>query len=103
MMTHKETQLPTKNLRTKEAYVVVPFLGGEAKVLSGLAPNIQYGTPAFDDGGEDWNTALFVPIAPKTMIGLVSKIKNEEHNDSNQGNSGAEVLIVDTKIKKIYK
>jgi hypothetical protein len=84
--------------KTKEAYAVVPFMDNKAKVVAGLAPNNTYGTDAFENGGESWKAALFMPIAKGVKVGVVSKIENEEEADSNKGDSGATAIRVDAKM-----
>ena len=87
-----------KNVRTKEAYVVVPFMNKKAKLVAGLAPNKKYGTDAFEMGGEAWKAAIFVPVAKGVKVGVVSKIENEEEQDKNKGDSGATAIRIDAKL-----
>jgi len=84
--------------KTKEAYVIVPFMNNKAKVIAGLAPNKTYGTDAFENGGEDWKVELFMPIIKGVKIGLISKMKNEKEQDDNKGDSGATAIRVDAKM-----
>ncbi len=86
------------NMRTKEAYVVIPLMDGKGKIIAGLAPNKKYGTYAFDNGGESWKIAVNVPVVKGVNITVVSKIKNEEEQDSNKGDSGATAIRIDAKI-----
>lgn len=88
-------------VRTKEAYAVVPFLEGKAKLIAGLKENVVYGTDAFENGGEAWRAAFVFPIAQGITGKVVSKIENEEEQDSNKGDSGGTVLRVDGKFGDI--
>jgi hypothetical protein len=87
-----------KNLRVKHAYAVLPFLQGKGEVYAGLVPNFIYGTNAFEMGGEAWKVAIFIPIAKGVKVGAVSKIENEEEQDSNKGDSRATAIRIDAKI-----
>lgn len=69
------TATQNTDVRTKVAYAQLPVLG-KGKVLAGLVPNFQYGTEAFDMGGEAWKAAVFMPVAKGVKVGLISKIEN---------------------------
>ena len=86
------------DLDVTKAYAVIPIMGGNGKVVAGLAPNNTYGTDAFDNGGESWKLAVNMPIARGVKVTVVSKVKNEEEKDSNKGDSGATALRVDAKV-----
>ena len=88
------------DVRTKVAYAEIPILE-KGKILAGLVPNFQYGTEAFDIGGEAWKVAVFVPVAKGVQIGLVSKIENEEESNDDKGDSGATELRIDAKISNL--
>ena len=88
-------------LTTKEAYANIPIMNGKGKIIAGLAPNITYGTDAFDNGDESWKVAVNVPVAKGVKVTVVSKIKNEEETDSNKGDSGATAIRVDAKVGKL--
>jgi len=85
-------------VNTKEAYAIIPLMDGKGKVVAGLAPNNTYGTDAFDNGGESWKIAAFLPVAKGVKVGVVSKIENEEEQDSNKGDSGATAIRIDAKV-----
>ena len=88
------------DVRTKVAYAQLPILN-KGKILAGLVPNFQYGTEAFDMGGEAWKAALFVPVAKGVVLGLVSKIENEEEASDDKGDSGATALRIDANIANL--
>ena len=83
--------------KTKEAFVKLPILGGKGKVMVGLHDNTRFafGTDAFENGGESWKAAMFIPIAKGIVFRVVSKIDNEEEQDSNKGDSGATAARID--------
>ncbi len=87
-----------QNVRIDQAYAVVPILNGKGKVVAGLAPNNQYGTEAFDNGGESWKLAVNMPVAKGVKVTVVSKIENEEKQNGNKGDSGTTAIRVDAKV-----
>lgn len=86
----------TASITTTHAYAKIPL--GKVKVVAGLAPNFQYGTGAFDNGGESWKMAVFVPVAKGAKLALVSKVNNETGNAGDKGDSGATALRFDAKV-----
>ncbi len=87
-----------KTFDVVHAYAVLPIMKGKGKVMAGLIPNITYGTDAFDDGGEDWNIMIQVPVAKGVKVAIISKVKNEEEADKNKGDTGANAIRIDAKI-----
>jgi hypothetical protein len=84
--------------KTKAAYTLIPIMNGKGKVVAGLAPNKTYGTDAFEDGGEDWQLGVNIPVAKGVKVTIVSQVKNEEEQDKNKGDTGANAIRVDAKI-----
>ena len=89
----------SNDVKTKEAYVMIPLK--KAKIFGGLIHDNTYGTQAFENGGEYWKLAGFMPIAKGIKIGLISKQINEESKNNNQGDSGATAIRLDTKFNNL--
>lgn len=88
------------DLSVVHAYATLPVTK-KGMLLAGLAPNFQYGTEAFENGGEDWKIMGKMMVASGISMQLVSKIKNEDEKDNNKGDSGSTAIRIDGKFDNI--